>query len=191
LHTVGAVAVCERGGGSGSVGGVAGEEQAFQRRHPDDVFHAGIIRFGAVEHRVDEALHRGSDFPPHHCARDERTATGNRRASGLLVSYLAGGMSAIAVFAVFLFLTYYLQLVKGSSPIIAGVSFPPLTAGIVTASTSANVVLLPRTGTAPAGGHRDEFGAIGMSLLARPIPPDRAPPQKCCPRCSSWDWVSA
>ena len=107
------------------------------------------------------------------------------------MSYLAGGMSAIAVFAVFLFLTYYLQLVKGSSPIIAGVSFPPLTAGIVTASTSANVVLLPRTGTAPAGGHRDEFGAIGMSLLARPIPPDRAPPQKCCPRCSSWDWASA
>ena len=59
MHTVGAVAVCERGGAPGPVGGVAGQEQAFQRRHPDDVFHAGIIRFGAVEHRVDEALQRG------------------------------------------------------------------------------------------------------------------------------------
>jgi len=45
-------------------------------------------------------------------------------------------MSAVDVFAVFLFLTYYLQLVKGFSPIITGVSFLPLTAGIVTASTS-------------------------------------------------------
>ena len=36
MHSVGAVAVCERGGGPGSVGGVAGEEQDFQRRHPDD-----------------------------------------------------------------------------------------------------------------------------------------------------------
>jgi len=62
LHTVGAVAVCERRRGPGSVGGVAGEEQAFQRRHPDDVFHAGITRFGVVEHRVDEALYRGPIF---------------------------------------------------------------------------------------------------------------------------------
>ncbi len=73
MHTVGAVAVCEGGDGPGAVGGVAGKEQAFQRRHPDDVFHAGITRFGAVEHRVDEALHRGSGFHPHHCARDERS----------------------------------------------------------------------------------------------------------------------
>jgi len=62
LHTVGAVAVGERRRAPGAVGGVTGKEQAFQRRHPDDVFHAGIIRFGAVEHRVDEALHRGPIF---------------------------------------------------------------------------------------------------------------------------------
>ena len=62
MHTVGAVAVCERRRGPGSVGGVAGEQQAFQRRHPDDVFHAGTTCFGAVEHRIDEALHRGPIF---------------------------------------------------------------------------------------------------------------------------------
>ena len=39
--------------------------------------------------------------------------------------------------AVFLFLTYYLQQVKGFSPIVTGLSFLPLTAGIVTASTTA------------------------------------------------------
>jgi len=85
-------------------------------------------------------------------------------------SYLAVGMSAIAVFAVFLFLTYYLQLVKGFSPIITGVSFLPLTAGIVTASTSANIVLLPRTGPRPLVATGMSFGAIGMFLLARLTP---------------------
>ncbi len=85
-------------------------------------------------------------------------------------SYLAVGMSAVAVFAVFLFLTYYLQLVKGFSPIITGVSFLPLTAGIVTASTSANVVLLPRTGPRPLVAAGMSFGAIGMFLLARLTP---------------------
>ena len=85
-------------------------------------------------------------------------------------SYLAVGMSAVAVFAVFLFLTYYLQLVKGFSPIITGVSFLPLTAGIVTASTSANIVLLPRTGPRPLVAIGMTFGAIGMFLLARLTP---------------------
>ncbi len=105
-------------------------------------------------------------------------------------SYLAVGMSAIAVFAVFLFLTYYLQLVKGFSPIITGVSFLPLTAGIVTASTSANVVLLPRTGPRPLVATGMTFGAIGMFLLARLTPASTYAAGVLTSRSSS-DWASA
>ena len=71
-------------------------------------------------------------------------------------SYAAVGLSAIAIFAVFLFLTYYLQQVQGFTPIVTGLAFLPLTAGIVTASTSANIILLPRTGAPPAAAARDD-----------------------------------
>ncbi|MHA3703758.1 MFS transporter [Jatrophihabitans sp. YIM 134969] len=85
-------------------------------------------------------------------------------------SYLAVGLSAIAIFAVFLFLTYYLQQVKDFSPIVTGLSFLPLTAGIVTASTNANIVLLPRFGPRPLVPTGMALGALGMFLLARLSP---------------------
>lgn len=84
--------------------------------------------------------------------------------------YAAVGMSAIAIFAVFLFLTYYLQLVKGFSPIVTGLSFLPLTAGIVVSSTSANIALLPRTGPRPLLPLGMALGAAGMFWLARLTP---------------------
>ncbi|MEO6879392.1 MAG: MFS transporter [Mycobacteriaceae bacterium] len=84
--------------------------------------------------------------------------------------YAAVGLSAIAIFAVFLFLTYYLQEVKGFSPIVSGVSFLPLTAGIVLSSTSANIVLLPRTGPRPLLPLGMALGAVGMFLLTRITP---------------------
>ena len=40
-------------------------------------------------------------------------------------SYLAVALSAIAIFAVFLFMTYYLQQNLGMSPIVAGVASCP------------------------------------------------------------------
>jgi len=84
--------------------------------------------------------------------------------------YAAVGLSAIAIFAVFLFLTYYLQQVHGLSPILTGVGFLPLTAGIVISSTSANILLLPRTGPRPLVPTGMALGAIGMFLLARLTP---------------------
>ena len=82
-------------------------------------------------------------------------------------SYAAVGLSAIAIFGVFLFLTFYLQQVKGYSPIINGVSFLPLSACIVTASTSANILLLPRLGPRPLITTGMALGAVGMFLLSR------------------------
>ena len=85
-------------------------------------------------------------------------------------SYLAVGLSAIAIFAVFLFLTYYLQEVKGFSPIVTGLSFLPLSVAIVTSSTSANILLLPRLGPRPLVPTGMALGAVGMFLLARLSP---------------------
>ena len=84
--------------------------------------------------------------------------------------YLATALSAIAIFGVFLFLTYYLQSVKGFSPIVTGVSFLPLTAGIVVASTSANIALLPRTGPRPLIAIGMACGAVGMFSFSRLTP---------------------
>ena len=44
-------------------------------------------------------------------------------------SYLAIGIAGIAMFAVFLFLTYYLQQTKGFTPIETGLAFLPMTGG--------------------------------------------------------------
>ena len=41
-------------------------------------------------------------------------------------SYVAVGLTGIAIFGVFLFLTYYLQQVKGYSPVTTGLAFLPM-----------------------------------------------------------------
>ena len=46
------------------------------------------------------------------------------------------------MFAVFLFLTYYLQLTKGFSPIETGLAFLPMTAAIMITATPVNIKLL-------------------------------------------------
>jgi EmrB/QacA subfamily drug resistance transporter len=61
-------------------------------------------------------------------------------------AYLAVGISGIAMFGVFLFLTYYLQQVLGFTPIQAGLGFLPMTGAIMITATTANTVLLPRIG---------------------------------------------
>jgi EmrB/QacA subfamily drug resistance transporter len=61
-------------------------------------------------------------------------------------SYLSVGLTGIAVFGVFLFLTYYLQLVKGYSPVTSGLAFLPMIAGILLSSNISSMLLLPRLG---------------------------------------------
>ena len=62
-------------------------------------------------------------------------------------SYAAIGVTGVAVFGVFLFLTYYMQQVKGYSPVTTGLLFLPMVGGILVASTISSVVLLPRVGS--------------------------------------------
>jgi MFS family permease len=55
------------------------------------------------------------------------------------------GLTGIALFGVFLFLTYYLQEVKGYSPVTSGLLFLPFVGGILVTST-VSTVALPRVG---------------------------------------------
>ncbi len=80
-------------------------------------------------------------------------------------SYLAVAMSAIAIFAVFLFLTYYLQQNLGLSPVMAGVAFLPMVACIMFSSITANVRLVPRFGARPLVPTGMLAGAAGMLYL--------------------------
>jgi EmrB/QacA subfamily drug resistance transporter len=64
-------------------------------------------------------------------------------------SYLAIGISGTALFAVFLFLTYYLQQTKGFSPIETGLAYLPMTAAIMITATSVNIKFLAKVGPRP------------------------------------------
>ena len=50
-------------------------------------------------------------------------------------AYAAVGITGIAIFGIFLFLTFYMQQVKGYSPLTTGLLFLPLAAGILVSST--------------------------------------------------------
>jgi EmrB/QacA subfamily drug resistance transporter len=58
--------------------------------------------------------------------------------------YMALGIAVIGMFGLFLFLTYYLQLVKGYSPVRTGMAFLPMVAGMVTGSTQIGARLMTR-----------------------------------------------
>jgi EmrB/QacA subfamily drug resistance transporter len=84
-------------------------------------------------------------------------------------SYLAVGISGIAIFGVFLFLTFYLQDPRTVhySPLVNGVAFVPLTVAIVLFSTTSNIVLLSRVGPKILVFSGMMIGGLGMLLLVR------------------------
>src|SRR6202167_3669601 len=61
-------------------------------------------------------------------------------------AYLAIGLSAIGLFGVFLFLTYYLEEILRYSPVATGLAFLPLIAALVVLSTTSSGLLMPRFG---------------------------------------------
>ena len=82
-------------------------------------------------------------------------------------SFLALGISGIALFAVFLFLTYYLQLTKGFSPIETGLAYLPMTAAIVISATLATNNFLAKTGPCPLLVLGMTLGALAMVWFAQ------------------------
>src|SRR6516164_1057449 len=81
-------------------------------------------------------------------------------------AYLAIGLSAIGVFGIFLFLTYYLQLSLAYSPVKSGLAFLPMIAAIVAASTTSSGVLMPRVGPRPLVPVGLLIAAGGLVILA-------------------------
>jgi hypothetical protein len=79
-------------------------------------------------------------------------------------SYLAVGLSAIAMFGIFLFLTYYMQLTLGYSPVKTGLAFLPMVAALMLSSTLSSTLLLPRIGPRPLIPTGMLFAAAGMAL---------------------------
>jgi Major Facilitator Superfamily len=55
-------------------------------------------------------------------------------------------VAGIAIFGIFLFLTYYLQQVKGYSPVTCGLAFLPMIGCILVSSNTSSIVTLPRFG---------------------------------------------
>jgi EmrB/QacA subfamily drug resistance transporter len=82
-------------------------------------------------------------------------------------SYVAVGLSGIAIFGVFLFLTYYLQEVKGYSPVTSGLAFLPMIGCILLSSNVSSIVTLPRFGPRVLITIGMLFGAAAMTYLAQ------------------------
>ncbi|HEY2280465.1 MAG TPA: MFS transporter [Streptosporangiaceae bacterium] len=61
-------------------------------------------------------------------------------------AYAAIGLGGTAIFGVFLFVTYYLQEVRGYSPLSCGLLFLPFVGCILVSSNISSIVTLPRFG---------------------------------------------
>ncbi|MFF4078833.1 MFS transporter [Streptomyces sp. NPDC001777] len=81
--------------------------------------------------------------------------------------YLSLGLAIIAMFGLFLFLTYYLQVVKGYSPIRTGFAFLPMIAGMITGSTQIGARLMTRVPARKLMGPGFLAAAVGMLLLTQ------------------------
>ncbi|MFE9890423.1 hypothetical protein [Streptomyces scopuliridis] len=58
--------------------------------------------------------------------------------------YLALGLATIGMFGLFLFMTYCLQIVRGYSPVLSGLAFLPLVAGMMIGFTQIGARLMLR-----------------------------------------------
>ncbi len=62
------------------------------------------------------------------------------------VAFASVAVAGLAMFGLFLFLTYYLQSVKGFSPVLSGLAFLPMIFCVMISSNLSNIVTLPRFG---------------------------------------------
>ena len=82
-------------------------------------------------------------------------------------SYLAMLITAVGLFGVFLFLTFYFQQTMGYSPVKSGFAYLPMIGAIIATSTTASTVLVPRFGPRPLVPTGMLLAAGGMALLAQ------------------------
>ena len=84
-------------------------------------------------------------------------------------SFLAFLLATLAMFALFLFLSYYFQDVLGYSPLKAGFAFLPFPLGVITSATIASQ-LLPRFGPRPLAITGFAMATVGLLWLTQLAP---------------------
>ena len=82
-------------------------------------------------------------------------------------SFLAIGVGSSGLFALFLFLTFYLQDTRGMSALETGLAFLPLSFSIAPTVAMVTTRLLPRVGARPLIPAGMLLAAAGMALLTR------------------------
>jgi EmrB/QacA subfamily drug resistance transporter len=85
-------------------------------------------------------------------------------------AYSTIALAGAGVFAVFLFLTYFLQQQRGLSPLTTGLAFLPLTGVLVVTSTTVQTRVIQHTGVKPLVLAGTTLGAIAMFLFTRLTP---------------------
>jgi len=81
--------------------------------------------------------------------------------------FLSLGLAIIAMFGLFLFLTYYLQVVQQYSPVKTGFAFLPMIVGMIVGSTQIGTRLMTRVAPRLLMGPGFLVAALGMLLLTR------------------------
>ena len=85
-------------------------------------------------------------------------------------AYTTIALAGAGIFAVFLFLTYFLQQQLGLSPLTTGLAFLPLTGVLVVTSTTVQTRVIQHTGVKPLVLAGTTLGAIAMFLFTRLTP---------------------
>jgi len=92
-----------------------------------------------------------------------RVVADRNRGGALLVMFLAG----IGMFAVFLFLTYYLQSNLGYTPVKSGLAFLPMTGAIIVVASVGSTILVQRVSARILIPTGMLVAAVGLALLTR------------------------
>src|ERR1700733_4413024 len=85
-------------------------------------------------------------------------------------AYTTIALAGAAIFAVFLFLTYFLQQQLGLSPLTSGLAFLPLTGVLVVTSTTGQIRVIQHTGVEALGLPGLALWAIALFLCTRLTP---------------------
>ncbi|MGW0536374.1 MFS transporter [Streptomyces sp. NPDC003032] len=96
----------------------------------------------------------------------------NRNRGG---AYLSLAIAVIGMFGLLLFMTFYLQNVRGYSPLLTGVAFLPMTAGMMTGSVGIGARLAPRLPARALMAPGFLTAAAGLAVLAQITPTSSYP----------------
>ncbi|GAA2152315.1 MFS transporter [Kitasatospora kazusensis] len=88
----------------------------------------------------------------------------NRNRGGV---YLSLGLAVIGMFGLFLFLTYYMQVVLKYTPVTTGLAFLPMVAGMITGSTQIGARLMTRVAPRYLMAPGFLVASMGMLILTQ------------------------